>query len=208
MKHYLFDFDGVLVDSMPTWAGEHIKALEDAGIEPPADFVKTITPLGNYKASLYTISFGLDISIEEYLEKLSRKLNKAYSTFISLKPNVKETLEKLSKEGIALHVLTASPHSYVDDCLKRHGVFELFQNVWTIEDFSLTKAEPEIYIEAVKRLDASPKNCTMFDDNIVALKTAKAAGFSAIGVYDETSKDLQNDIKSISDKYIYNFGEL
>ena len=56
--HYLFDFDGTLVDSMPTWSGVHVNALKSAGIPVPADFVQTITPLGNYRASQYTISLG------------------------------------------------------------------------------------------------------------------------------------------------------
>ena len=29
---YIFDFDGTLVDSMPFWAGTHIKALTENGI--------------------------------------------------------------------------------------------------------------------------------------------------------------------------------
>ena len=60
---YIFDFDGTLVDSMPTWAGVHINALKNGGIPVPDGFVNTITPLGNYRASQYTVSLGLDISL-------------------------------------------------------------------------------------------------------------------------------------------------
>ena len=41
----LFDFDGTLVDSMPFWAGTHIKALTEGGIPCPENYAQTITPL-------------------------------------------------------------------------------------------------------------------------------------------------------------------
>ena len=67
---YLFDFDGVLVDSMEIWAGLHMQTLRDANIPVPEDFVETITPLGNYHGAKYTISLGLDISLEQHLDAL------------------------------------------------------------------------------------------------------------------------------------------
>ena len=45
-EFYLFDFDGVLVDSMEFWAGLHKQTLLSAGIPIPEDFVETITKLG------------------------------------------------------------------------------------------------------------------------------------------------------------------
>lgn len=45
-KKYLFDFDGVLVDSMPYWAGMMINILETAKVNYPEDIIKIITPLG------------------------------------------------------------------------------------------------------------------------------------------------------------------
>ncbi len=207
-KHYLFDFDGTLVDSMPTWAGAHIKALEDAGIPVPADFVETITPLGNYRASEYTISLGLDISLEDYLEQLSKYLYGEYTTRILLKPHVREVLEKLKGEGVAVHVLTASPHLYVDPCLKRLEVYDLFEKVWTIDDFGMTKAQPEIYQEAARRLEAEVGDCTMVDDNFTAISTAQKAGMQTLAVYDGTSANSEAALSELADRYIRDFDEV
>ena len=96
---YIFDFDGTLVDSMPIWAGAHIKALKDGGIPGPDGFVKTITPLGNLKASEYTISLGLDMSLEEYTEILNSRLFEGYNYTIPLKDGAFETLKKLKESG-------------------------------------------------------------------------------------------------------------
>ena len=207
-KHYLFDFDGTLVDSMPTWAGAHIKALTDAGIEVPEGFVQTITPLGNYRASEYTIALGLEISLEDYLKRLSEYLYGEYTTRIVLKPNVKEVLNKLKGEGSHVHVLTASPHLYVDPCLKRLGVYELFEQVWTVDDFGMTKAETAIYTEAARRLGAEIGECVMVDDNFTAIETAQKAGMQTLAVYDASSAVSEPALSRLADRYIHNFKEV
>lgn len=208
MKCYLFDFDGVLVDSMPTWGAVHSQALAEAGISVPANFVETITPLGNVKGAEYALTLGVKVPFDAYLTGINGKLYEAYTTRIVLKDNVKAVLEGLKKAGISVNVLTASPHLYVDPCLQRNGIFDLFDNVWTIEDFGLTKDNPEIYKQAAKRLGAKACDCTMFDDNFTAISTAKAAGLDAVAVYDDTSAHKVADMKAVANRYIYNFEEL
>lgn len=207
-KYYLFDFDGVLVDSMDVWAGVHIKALQDAKIHVPENFVGIITPLGNYKASEFTVSLGLNISLEDYLDYVSKSLYKEYTTNIKLKSNVKEALTKLKNDGICLNVLTASPHLYVDECLKRLGVLEFFDNIWTVDDFGCTKQETKIFKLAAKRLNTAIENCTMLDDNLTAIKTAKSAGMNTIAVFDKSSYFVQKELEENSDKYIKDFSEI
>lgn len=207
-EFYLFDFDGVLVDSMEFWAGLHMQTLRSAGIPIPEDFVETITPLGNYNAAKHTLSLGVDLPLDAYLEDIYKTLFEAYTTHITIKENVKQTLLRLKEQGISIHVLTASPHLYVDPCLQRNGIFELFENVWTIDDFGLTKAQPEIYQQAAERLGAKVENCTMFDDNLTAITTAKEAGLKTIAVYDSTSKSSEAAMRQIADRYIYNFSKI
>lgn len=207
-KCWLFDFDGTLVDSMPTWVGIHIQALRDAGIPVPENFVETITPLGNYKASQYTLSLGVPEPLEKYLERVSRVLYKEYTTNIRLKPRVTEFLLQLRAQGVRLQVLTASPHLYVDECLQRHGVYDLFENVWSIDDFGLTKAQPEIYAAAAERLGLDVCDCTMTDDNLTALLAAKKAGMHTAAVYDESAKPSETEKRNLCDCYILDYGEM
>jgi HAD superfamily hydrolase (TIGR01509 family) len=205
---YIFDFDGTLVDSMPTWSGVHVNALKSAGIPVPDDFVQTITPLGNYRASQYTISLGLDVSLESYLDFVSKTLYEAYTTRIELRSGVKEKLSELKAAGHSLNVLTASPHHYLDPCLRRHGIHDLFDKVWTIEDFGYTKAQTIIYTEAARRLDASIDRCVFVDDNATAVETAKKTGMYTVGIFDETSKDFAPQLKAVSDLYIEDFSQI
>ena len=47
MKTYIFDFDGTLVDSMPTWSRVMKRLLDETNTPYGEDIIKIITPLGN-----------------------------------------------------------------------------------------------------------------------------------------------------------------
>jgi HAD superfamily hydrolase (TIGR01509 family) len=125
----------------------------------------------------------------------------AYQNNIPLKETVYDTLKALKGKGDSLNVLTASPHLTLDPCLKRLGVFDLFDNVWSCDDFEMTKSNPEIYKSVADKLKVNPCDIVFVDDNIKAISTAKSAGLKVFGVYDKSSKDYAEDIKKTADGY-------
>ena len=63
--------------------------------------------------------------------------------------------------------------------------------------------------EQLRGLIGKPVEEVLFlDDNFNADLTAKQAGMKVCGVYDESSKDYVNQMKEITDAYIYDFSEL
>ena len=72
MKTYLFDFDGTLVDSMPTYVSAMLKILDDNGISYGNDIVKIITPLGVLGTAEYYVKMGLDLPIEEIVLSMKK----------------------------------------------------------------------------------------------------------------------------------------
>jgi HAD superfamily hydrolase (TIGR01509 family) len=208
-KVYIFDLDGTLVDSMPVGIGIVLGFLDEKGISYPDDIVTTLTPLG-YKGSAQYIADHLPggYDAEKIYEHFKAETLRAYGETIPLKANVKETLEKLKAQGCRLNVLTASPQLLTDICMKRLRVYDLFENVWSIEAFGMSKADEAIYVEAARRLGVTPEECIMADDNLNVLKTAKKVGMATVGVYDDSSKDVMEEMRAIADKYVMDFAEL
>lgn len=208
-KVYIFDLDGTLVDSMPVGIGIVLGFLDEKGISYPDNIVTTLTPLG-YKGSAQYIADHLPggYDAEKIYEHFKSETLRAYGETIPLKANVKETLEKLKAQGCRLNVLTASPQLLTDICMKRLCVYDLFENVWSIDAFGMSKADEAIYVEAARRLGVTPEECIMADDNLNVLKTAKKVGMATVGVYDESSKDVMEEMRQVADKYVMDFAEL
>ena len=119
-KAYIFDFDGTLVDSMPTWSAKMLYVLNESGTAYPSDIIKILTPLGDLgSADYFTNSLGCTWTKAQMLQKMDEYALPKYRDDIALKDGVKAYLESLRKAGVSLHVLTASPHKMVDPCLQR-----------------------------------------------------------------------------------------
>ena len=206
---YLFDFDGTLVDSMPTFCSCMLRILDENNISYADDIVKTITPLGlNGTAEYFINELGLQMSKDHLMLQMKEYMLDAYFYTIPAKSNVISVLQELKQRGAGLNVLTASPHITLDACLKRLGMWDLFDNIWSCDDFNTTKADPNIYVMAAAKMQTSVENVLFLDDNLDANKTAKSAGMSVCGVYDDSSKDYADQMKAATDFYIYDFKEL
>ena len=206
---YLFDFDGTLVDSMPAYVSVMLRILDENDIRYDNDIIKVITPLGYAGTAKYYIEhLGLDMPQDKIVKVMNQYAYNEYAHNIQAKTNVTETLKKLKELGADLHVLTASPHSVLDVCLKRLGIFDLFTNVWSCDDFGTTKADTEIYKIAAEKIGMPTDKILFLDDNYNADKTARMAGMKVCGVYDLSSAEYADEIKRVSDHYINDFGEL
>lgn len=208
MATYLFDFDGTLVDSMDTYAGVMLSILDKNGIKYEKDIVKVITPLGYLGTANHFIGMGVKASVLQLVCEMKSGMVYEYTHNVGEKPNVISTLKALKGKGDSLNILTASPHEVLDPCLKRLGIFELFDNVWSCDDFETTKANPEIYKMAAEKMGVSVSDAIFLDDNYNAVKTARDAGMRVFGVYDKSSAEYAEDMRGISERYISDFAEL
>ena len=208
MHTFLFDFDGTLVDSMPTYGSVMKGILDENRIPYGDDLIKIITPLGFVYTAKYFIDLGVPVPEETLIAQMKERMIEAYSTRVPAKSNVPEVLRALKSKGCSLNVLTASPHDTLDPCLKRLGLWELFDNVWSCNDFGTSKSDPEIYRMAAQRIGVPVGEVIFLDDNLGADTTAKSAGTQVWGVYDDSSRESTEEIKAVSDHYINDFIEI
>lgn len=205
---YLFDFDGTLVDSMPAYTEAMLRILDEEGLTRPEGVVKIITPLGYGGTADYYISLGARSSREDLLTRMHAYAYDEYAYRIPLKEGVGEALRALRQRGASLNILTASPHAVLDVTLKRLGILDLFDNVWSCEDFDTTKSNPKIYHMAAERLGVAPDEYVFIDDNLNAVRTAHEAGIPTLGIYDSSSAEYESEIRATADGYLMTLNEL
>ena len=208
MATYLFDFDGTLVDSMPVFVASMLQIVADTHTPYADDIVKTITPLGLVGTAQYYVSIGVPLTQEEIMERMKAAMLDAYFHHIPAKEQVIDTLRLLKERGDSLNILTASPHITLDACLKRLGIFDWFDHVWSCDDFATTKSDPAIYKAAAEQMGVPVDRVLFLDDNLNADRTAKAAGMKVCGVYDASSAEYAEQMKEQTDFYIEDFSQL
>ncbi len=131
-----------------------------------------------------------------------------YKYNIPAKDRVIETLKKLRAMGYSINLLTAASHRMFEICLERLKMNELFDNMWSSDDFGFRKTQVEIYYAAASSLGVSTSDCIFFDDNFTAVSTAKKSGMTVIGVYDVSPAEYVEKIKLSADAYIYKMDEI
>ena len=102
-------------------------------------------------------------------------------------------------------MLTASPHIVTDICLKNNGVYDLFEKVWSVEDFKMSKSDVNIFYKVASTIGCEPSCVNYFDDNLTAVTNSKKAGYKVYGIKDmQTAADLER-IKELSDYFVESF---
>ena len=205
-KAYLFDFDGTLVDSMPTWSEKVLGVLRACEISYPDGILKILTPLGDAGVlRYYREKMGVTLSDEEMTAMMDAYALPRYRDEIPLKAGVLDYLLRLRAAGISVNVLTASPHKMLDPCLLNNGIFHLFDHVWSSDDFPSTKADPKTYLEACARLGILPEETVFLDDNVGAVRAAAEAGLFTVGVYDASGESFTEELRAAADAYSLSF---
>ena len=205
-KYYLFDFDGTLVDSMPYWSKIMLDILKDYKVEYPDNILDIVCPLGYQKTAEYFVNnLNLNENVDKLVKRMTSEAHYNYINVIPIKDGVENFLRNAKAKGVSLNVLTASPHPMLDPCLKRVGIWDLFDNVWSCEDFSTTKTDPNIYQMVAQKLGAKPNEIAFFDDNINAVKTGKSQGLYTVGLFDEAGRGFTDDMKKTCEKYFNSF---
>lgn len=208
-KHHIFDFDGTLVDSMPTWSDKVLNILRECGIPFPDDLLKELVTLGDKGTAQYFRDvMGVPLTLDEMFAKMDAYALPRYRDLVPIKDGVRDYLRHLLDQGCCIHVLTASPHKMVDPCLTRLGVFGWFTNVWSTDDFGISKSDPDIYRQAAARIGTDVSDCVFYDDSFAAIRTANAANMETVGVYDPYAEAFLPIMEAESGRFVRSMTEL
>lgn len=205
-KILLFDMDGTLTDSMPVYSERILAVMKEDGAEIPEDIVRFTAPMTVEQILDTLLELGCKGSRMSLIARLD--MRSAYANEVPLKPGVKEFLLKKKEEGCRLFVLTGSPHACSAPCLRHNGVLELFDHVYSTDDFGAPKNKPGIFTAVCQLQGISPAEVTFFDDNLLALRAAKEAGMEVIGVFDPSEAEDEEAIRAEADGFITGFTEL
>ena len=189
LQSAIFDMDGTLLDSMPTWRELGPTFLKEAGISATPEQDRMLHILADCDVIPYLREVcGLPWSQQEIIDQIIQRMETFYSS---------------------QYVATATHRRLTEKALKTAGIDHYFRGIVTSADAGNHKSESaDIYEMAMRRLQSNKRDTVVFEDALHAIRTAKAAGFRVAGVYEATAEQDQPEIQRLCDYYIRSYEEL
>lgn len=209
IKGAIFDVDGTLLDSMEIWEDVGVRYLNSIGIEAEPDLGTVLFTMSIQEGAAYVKEhYHLSQEPEEIEQGVLDIISNYYKKTALLKSGAKELLEKLDKHNIPMTVASSNNKKEIEMAFERLGIAKYFDRIFTCEEVGAGKTKPDIYLRAAEYLGTRPEETVVFEDVIHAIRTAKQAGFQVVGIYDETSKDDQEEVRREADWYCREWAEL
>lgn len=179
----IWDVDGTLVDTaelhFQAWAA---LARELANPFTRADFAGTF---GWRNPEIIPKLFGPSYGPDEVAALGDRKevlYRAAAAHGVALLPGARALLDAVYAAGGRQAIGSSAPRRNLELILQLTGTTALFEAVIAMEDTTRGKPDPEVFLQAARRLDVPPGRCVVLEDAPVGVQAAKAGGMHAIGV--------------------------
>ncbi|MBT1161125.1 MULTISPECIES: HAD family hydrolase [Bifidobacterium] len=208
-KAAIFDLDGTLLDSMGVWDQVDIDFLSRRGIVVPDDYMIKVASMQFKQIAEYTIArFGLTDTPEQLMREWDDMARVAYSTVVEAKPHAKDYLRRLTESGARLAVATSLPPALREPAMRHVGIDGYFDAVVSVDDAGdVGKDRPDVYLLAASRLGIAPEHCTVFEDLLVGVRSAKSANMHVWAMHDDSSDGDWATICEEADGVLFDFGD-
>ncbi|MEU9489237.1 HAD family phosphatase [Streptomyces decoyicus] len=180
----IFDLDGTLVDSEPNYyeAGRRLLAgygVPDFSWEHHTRFIGIGT-----RETLEVLSreFGIDAPVEELLEGQNRAYLELARAHTAVFPEMRAFVERLAAAGHPMAVASGSSRSAIAAVLDGTGLDALLTTIVSAEEVAHGKPEPDVFLEAARRLGVDPGECVVLEDAAPGAVAAQRAGMRCIAV--------------------------
>lgn len=199
MKAALFDLDGVIVDTEPSysifWGG--MGRDYNVGIDNFSDVIK-----GTTLTQILERYFPEEVR-EEVVEKLNQyEREMRYEIF----PEVRDYLEGLRSRGVKCAIVTSSNLEKMDNLWRQQPwLREYFDEVITDEDVTLSKPDPQPYLIAAERLGIAPEDCVVYEDSYNGLLSGRRAGCRVVAL---ATTNPRASLEDKADIVVDNLGQL
>jgi len=183
MKAFLFDMDGVIVDSERYWEDIKYNFVSKLCKSWSDEFDEKILGLSVIDTfNMIKDNLKTNITVEEFIKKNDEMAVSVYNERVSLTPGFMDFIKKLSDEKIPLAIVSSSAKPWISMVLDRFSLRDYFSLIVGGDDVSgKSKPDPDIYLLAAEKMGVSPRDCIVIEDSKNGIISAKDAGMFCIG---------------------------
>lgn len=186
IKYFLFDVDGVIVDSEKIFNRCWLEGAKSVGYNLTFEQALQLRSLNSKMANALFVELFNDETAYQKVRTARKEIMAEVMKHepLELKPGIIEALDKLDDEGINYAVVSSSPVNRCQDYMKRVGLGGRFKTFISGEMVNNGKPYPDIYLLACETLGVQPDECIAIEDSPNGVKSAKAAGCRTLMIPD------------------------
>lgn len=180
---FIFDMDGLVLDTESAYFEAWRQALETMGFQADLDYFRSFSGYRFAQVQEKLLEkFGMDFDMQKFKELGGQFWRDHVDSYgINLKPGVIELLDFAESKSIPYCIATNSPALNAHECLELAGIKHRFQFIVTGDDVGRPKPAPDIFLKAAGRLGVDIDRCIVFEDSHTGIVAATEAG--AYSVY-------------------------
>ncbi|MDP4729471.1 MAG: beta-phosphoglucomutase [Schleiferiaceae bacterium] len=194
IRGFLFDLDGVLVDTaqyhflawqrMAAELGIHFGEAENEQLKgvSRAESLNRILAWGGKSLSDAEKQHWMTLKNDWYLELVRGMPADDYL------PGAHEFLRASRAAGIKVALGSASKNAPL--ILERLGWIPLFDAMVDGNVVTASKPDPEVFLEGARRLGLKPEECVVFEDSEAGVEAARRGGMKVVGIGHGLDADL------------------
>jgi beta-phosphoglucomutase len=208
-KGFIFDLDGVLIDSSKIHYAGWKRVINRFGKDFDYETFRR-SYFGKRGQDTIELIFGKGKFSPEEAKKLSDEVD---SNFVNVVGEVGvpirgalEFIRMLKEANEKVALATSAPRQNVDafleafslseakpqtsdGSLKNNSDYGTFDAIVCGDDVSRGKPDPEVFLKAAAKLGESPKECIVFEDSVAGVTAAKAAGMTCVALLTTTTRE-------------------
>lgn len=181
VRGLIFDCDGTLVDSMPIHLSAWMETFVHFGEVCPPEFLPQYNGMPSRQIiAIFNAKFGRSIDPTEFAIEKDKRVE---GPLRKVKPIEAVTaIVKNYRGKVPMAVASGGKRKSVIRSLDAIGMRDWFDAIVTADDPVAGKPEPDIFLEAARRIGVEPAGCQVFEDGDMGIEAAKRAGISVVDV--------------------------
>lgn len=212
IKTYIFDLDGVIVDTAKYHYLAWRKIADKLGIHFTEKENELLKGVSRIRSLEIILELGKKEISKEDFEKYLIEKNEDYLSYVhkmdrtEILPEVENRLKFLKEKGRKIVLGSASKNAPL--ILEKIELTDYFDVIVDGNSVSKAKPDPEVFLLGAKRTNTPPSECVVFEDAVAGIEAAHRGGMLGIGI---GSKDVLTkadyvfkDFTEISEEFLEN----
>lgn len=189
-KAFIFDLDGVIVDTAKYHFLAWQKLANQLGINFTHEHNEELKGVSRVRSLDLILALGNITASQEDKNKWLIQKNEDYLSYLvdmderEILPGVVKVLEYLKNNNQAIALGSASKNAR--PILEKTNIMHFFDAIVDGNDVSNAKPDPEVFLQAARKLGITNQNAIVFEDSVAGIQAANSAKMISIGIGDSS----------------------